>query len=45
MQRMMENRMLIDDEWNETEYGVKKPDPVDWDELPDPMFDMEVDDG
>ena len=42
---MLENRMLVDDEWNEIEYGVKKQEPIDWDELPDSIFDMEVDDG
>ena len=40
---MLENRMLINGEWNEIEYGVpypKKPDP--WD---DPFIDSEWDDG
>lgn len=40
---MLENRMLINGEWGEIEYGVsypKKPDP--WD---DPFIDSEWDDG
>jgi len=42
---MLDNRMVIDEEWDEIEYGVKRGCPADWDDLPGFVFDMEVDDG
>lgn len=41
----MENRMVIDEEWGELEYGVAKDSQPDWDELPGFLFDKEVENG
>ena len=35
----VENRMVVDSEWGETDYGVKTDRDQYWDDLPDECFE------
>ena len=37
----VENRMIVDSEWGETEYGVKADRDPYWDDMPDECFEEE----
>jgi hypothetical protein len=37
----VENRMVVDSEWGETDYGVKTDGNLYWDDLPDECFEEE----
>ena len=35
----VENRMVVDSEWDEVEYGVKNDSEYYWDDMPDSCFE------